>query len=266
MAFHLVCFFLQLLLLTTFLNFSFGRHFNVTSSRKAIEIGIGIGIGGGGGGGGGGGVSPSLPDRAVPVPLPRLPLHSQRADNTGLLSERSAVQRLPHAAEPRKHADGRLRRLQRIPARRPHRLRIRRPVARPRALPRQLQQLRGTVPDLSGLRFFYELDVSNNKLTGAFPADVLSLNNATFLDLRFNGPFPEQQQLHGAAPADLGLTPAQYLTLANNKFAGPIPSSIGQAANTLLEVLFLNNLLSGCLPYEIGLLKKATVFDAGRTC
>lgn len=79
-------------------------------------------------------------------------------------------------------------------------------------------------------------------------AQVLFLNNNNFT---------------GQLPAELGFTPAQYLTLANNKFTGPIPSSIVHAANTLLEVLFLNNQLSGCLPFEIGLLRKATVFDAG---
>ena len=32
---------------------------------------------------------------------------------------------------------------------------------------------------------------------------------------------------------------------------------------TLVQVLFLNNHLSGCLPYEIGFLKIVTVFDVG---
>lgn len=64
-------------------------------------------------------------------------------------------------------------------------------------------------------------------------------------------------------PDTLGQTPAKYITLANNKFTGCIPRSIGQAKDTLLEILFLNNSLSGCLPYEIGYLHKATVFDAG---
>ncbi|KAL2477280.1 Leucine-rich repeat (LRR) family protein [Forsythia ovata] len=56
------------------------------------------------------------------------------------------------------------------------------------------------------------------------------------------------------------------LTLANNKFIGPIPKSIGlgQASKTLIEVLFLNNQLSGCLPCEIGLLGKTRVFDVSR--
>ncbi|CAA0819613.1 Uncharacterized protein SHERM_17988 [Striga hermonthica] len=53
-----------------------------------------------------------------------------------------------------------------------------------------------------------------------------------------------------------------YLTLANNKFYGPIPPGISRALSGLSEILLLNNSLSGCLPYELGLLKDAVVFDA----
>ncbi|KAI4298486.1 hypothetical protein L6164_032038 [Bauhinia variegata] len=63
-------------------------------------------------------------------------------------------------------------------------------------------------------------------------------------------------------PNNLGDTRVLYLTLANNKFTGPIPPSIGKAP-LLIEVLLLNNQLTGCLPYEIGLLKQLTLFDAG---
>lgn len=137
----------------------------------------------------------------------------------------------------------------------------------------------GTVPDLTKLQFFYELDLSNNKLTGAFPTNVLPLVNLTFLDLRFNqfsGHVPSSvfgipldvlfinnNNFEQALPTDLGRTTAAYLTLANNRFTGPLPRSIGNARDTLIEVLFLNNRLTGCLPYEIGLLGNATVFDAG---
>ncbi|KAI6699271.1 hypothetical protein NL676_013595 [Syzygium grande] len=137
----------------------------------------------------------------------------------------------------------------------------------------------GRIPvKISKIKYFYELDLSNNKLQGAFPMSVLGATNLTFLDLRFNsliGPIPPQvftldlqvlflnnNYFTGTIPENLGRTPVSYLTLANNKFTGPIPRSIGQASKTLLEVLFLNNKLSGCLPYEIGLLKKTTIFDA----
>ncbi|KAA8536218.1 hypothetical protein F0562_028696 [Nyssa sinensis] len=138
----------------------------------------------------------------------------------------------------------------------------------------------GTIPKtITKLRYFYELDLSNNNLDGKFPNDVLSATNLTFLDLRFNsfaGLVPPQvftldldvlfindNNFLQTLPDNLGSTPAIYLTLANNKFVGPIPGSIGQASKTLREVLFLNNFLSGCLPCEIGLLKEATVLDVG---
>ncbi|RLM75135.1 uncharacterized protein C2845_PM15G13610 [Panicum miliaceum] len=140
----------------------------------------------------------------------------------------------------------------------------------------------GAVPALGGLQYFYELDLSNNRLAPApFPADVLGLTNATFIDIRFNSfygelpagvfcRFPRIQaifvnnnQFSGSLPDNIGQSPVNYLSLANNRFTGEIPRSIARNAGTLLEVLFLNNSLSGCLPYEVGLLEKATVIDAG---
>ncbi|PON40824.1 LRR domain containing protein [Parasponia andersonii] len=127
------------------------------------------------------------------------------------------------------------------------------------------------------IRFLYELDLSNSKLTGEFPYQVLSAINLTFLDLRFNqfyGRVPREvfnldvqvifinnNYFDQSLPDNLGSTPALYLTFANNRFTGQIPSSIGRARN-LLEVLFLKNQFSGCLPYEIGFLNKLTLFDA----
>ena len=136
----------------------------------------------------------------------------------------------------------------------------------------------GDIPkDISKNPYFYELDLSNNKLCGRFPYEVLAAKNLTFLDLRFNnfdGTVPPEvftldvdvlfinnNRFQQNLPSSLGSTPALYLTLANNMFTGPIPRTIGQASETLLEVLFLGNNLTGCLPSEIGLLKKATVFD-----
>ena len=50
---------------------------------------------------------------------------------------------------------------------------------------------------------------------------------------------------------------------SQQQIVGPITWSIGRALKTLVEVLFLNNQLSGYLPYEIGFLKIATAFDVG---
>ncbi|KAJ0229201.1 Leucine-rich repeat-containing protein, partial [Hirschfeldia incana] len=128
------------------------------------------------------------------------------------------------------------------------------------------------------LKYLYELDLSNNKLTGDFPASVLKATNLTFLDLRFNafsGSVPRQvfnldldvlfinnNNLVQKLPPNLGSITALYLTFANNRFIGPIPDSIGDI-KYLQEVLFLNNQLTGCLPYQIGKLNQATVFDVG---
>ncbi|XP_040997056.1 uncharacterized protein At4g06744-like [Juglans microcarpa x Juglans regia] len=133
--------------------------------------------------------------------------------------------------------------------------------------------------NINQLRYLYELDLSNNKFPGGFPSSVIGATNLTFVDLRYNtyaGAVPaplfnidtdvlfiNNNGFNQTIPATLGNTPALFLTLANNKFAGTIPRSIGRAWNTLLEALFLNNRLTGCLPFEIGYLIKATVLDVG---
>ncbi|KAL9291958.1 putative leucine-rich repeat domain superfamily [Arabidopsis thaliana] len=134
----------------------------------------------------------------------------------------------------------------------------------------------GSVPNFSKLKYLFELDLSNNKLSGEFPSSVLKATNLTFLDLRFNsfsGSVPPQvfnldldvlfinnNNLVQRLPENLGSITALYLTFANNRFTGPIPGSIGDI-KSLQEVLFLNNKLTGCLPYQIGNLNRATVFD-----
>ena len=137
----------------------------------------------------------------------------------------------------------------------------------------------GDLPDLTHLRYFYELDLSNNAFSGAFPTAVPPLGGLLFLDLRFNGfagevpppvfgisleaLFLNNNAFTGRIPDTFGTTTAQYLVVANNHFTGPIPKSIFNVSGTLSEVLFLNNDFSGCLPYEIGLVEGLTVFDAG---
>ncbi|XP_057721684.1 uncharacterized protein At4g06744-like [Arachis stenosperma] len=138
----------------------------------------------------------------------------------------------------------------------------------------------GTItPQISKLPYLYELDLSNNQLSGPFPLAVLGMETLTFLDIRFNlfsGAVPPQiftQNLqvlfinnnifNQSLPDNLGSTHILLLTLANNKFNGPIPTSLPKALATLTEVLLLNNQLTGCLPYEIGYLQEATVFDVG---
>lgn len=139
----------------------------------------------------------------------------------------------------------------------------------------------GEIPnDISSQKIpnLFELDLSNTKYVGGFPKAVLGATNLTYLDLRFNqieGPvdpkvftldldvlFLNNNYFSGKIPENFGQTAALFITLANNKFTGEIPKSIGQAKGNILEVLFFNNQLSGCLPYEIGMLQYASVFDA----
>jgi hypothetical protein len=112
--------------------------------------------------------------------------------------------------------------------------------------------LTGNTPCVNNNIYFYELDLSNNKLNGSFPQNSIQ-RNLTFFDLRFNsyyGSVPSQvfsdlpyaiaiflnnNKFSGYLPSNLGFSPVQYLSLANNMFTGPIPSSIGHAKK-LLEV------------------------------
>ncbi|KAL0545607.1 hypothetical protein IC582_015496 [Cucumis melo] len=138
----------------------------------------------------------------------------------------------------------------------------------------------GTIStNIAKLPYLYELDVSNNQLSGPFPTAVIGMNSLTFLDLRFNfftGSVPPQvfvqdldfllinnNNFMQSLPDSLSITHILYLTLANNKFSGPIPGGIVKALTSLTEVLLLNNSLTGCLPYELGSLDEAIVFDAG---
>ncbi|XP_021823932.1 uncharacterized protein At4g06744-like [Prunus avium] len=134
-------------------------------------------------------------------------------------------------------------------------------------------------PKIANLKYLYELDISNNNFFGPFPTALLTMNSLSFLDIRFNsftGSVPPQifkktldvlfinnNKFTLKLPDNLGATPARYLTLANNNFTGPIPKSIGSASSTLIEALLMNNLITGCVPYELGFLKDATLFDAG---
>ncbi|GAV81345.1 Pkinase domain-containing protein/LRR_1 domain-containing protein/LRR_8 domain-containing protein, partial [Cephalotus follicularis] len=138
----------------------------------------------------------------------------------------------------------------------------------------------GTIsPNIAKLPYLYELDISNNQFSGPFPTAVVGMDGLTFLDIRFNffdGSVPPQiftQNLEAlfinnndfmlTLPDNIGSTHILYLTLANNKFNGPLPGGIFKALSFLTEVLFLNNRLTGCIPYEIGYLREAIVFDAG---
>uniref|UniRef100_A0A0E0E8Y9 Leucine-rich repeat-containing N-terminal plant-type domain-containing protein n=1 Tax=Oryza meridionalis TaxID=40149 RepID=A0A0E0E8Y9_9ORYZ len=151
----------------------------------------------------------------------------------------------------------------------------------------------GDIPSLSELGYLYELNVAkdvpihpaSNYIAGGSGVDIHRGNcfgailNFTFhlrtRDMKGwgKGMIPgatdaktlllNYNNLPGPLPADLGLSKLSHLALANNKLTGPIPPSISNLQDSLLEVLLLNNQLSGCLPHELGMLTKTAVIDAG---
>jgi hypothetical protein len=83
----------------------------------------------------------------------------------------------------------------------------------------------GAVPSLRSLQYFYELNLSNNKLApAAFPTDVLGLTNATFVDIRFNS-------FHGKLPTGIFCSfPKVEAIFINNNFTsswGACPPTSG---------------------------------------
>ncbi|KAK4759169.1 hypothetical protein SAY87_022300 [Trapa incisa] len=136
----------------------------------------------------------------------------------------------------------------------------------------------GTIPfSFRDLKLLYELDVSNNKLSGGFPNVILWIPSLKYFDIRFNqysGTIPTEvfdlkldalfinnNNFTSAFPKNIGNFQGSVIVLANNNFGGCLPSSISKMAATLNEVVFINSGLTGCLPPEIGSLTQVTVFD-----
>ena len=89
------------------------------------------------------------------------------------------------------------------------------------------------------------LDLSDNNLTGAIPAQLGSLARLTTLDLSDNN-------LTGAIPAQLG-NPARLTTLnlSDNNLTGAIPAQLGNPAR-LTTLDLSDNRLSGAIPSTLG--------------
>ncbi|KAL2479926.1 Leucine-rich repeat (LRR) family protein [Abeliophyllum distichum] len=137
----------------------------------------------------------------------------------------------------------------------------------------------GTVPEsFKEFTYLTELDLSNNRFSGPFPITTLYIPNLKYLDLRFNsfsGPIPEDlfnkqqldaiflnnNQFDSELPQNLGNSPASVVNLANNKFTGNIPFSLGYIGSRVREILFLNNQLTGCIPEGVGLWSDLQVLD-----
>ncbi|XP_028751890.1 receptor-like protein EIX1 [Neltuma alba] len=83
--------------------------------------------------------------------------------------------------------------------------------------------LRGQIPDLSGYRNLWRLDLSNNKLKGSIPEWLGQLDSLTILDLSNNS-------FHSSIPSNLLNTSAslEYLDASFNDLNGPLPNILGQ--------------------------------------
>ncbi|KAM3399449.1 hypothetical protein ACQJBY_004688 [Aegilops geniculata] len=150
----------------------------------------------------------------------------------------------------------------------------------------------GDIPRLTGLAYLYNLNVGGEDIqvqqhrpdlnlygtTGGNLGCVMAKLNFTFHvgtdpGIKGGSIIPgatdakavllNYNHLSGPLPANLGFSKLSYLALANNKLTGPIPPSVAHMQDSLLEVLLLNNQLSGCLPNELGMLTKTAVIDAG---
>lgn len=72
--------------------------------------------------------------------------------------------------------------------------------------------------------------------------------------------FLNDNAFSGLIPDTVGSTPVRYLTLANNKFQGRIPTAIGRAKN-LEEIVLSGNQISSPLPDDIASIKNLTLLD-----
>ncbi|XP_047088845.1 leucine-rich repeat extensin-like protein 6 [Lolium rigidum] len=137
----------------------------------------------------------------------------------------------------------------------------------------------GTLPDsLRSLHLLHEIDVSNNQLSGNFPSQLLCLPNVQYVDIRFNnfcGEVPaavfekkidalfiNNNHFEFTLSESFSKSTASVIVLANlPRLGGCLPSSIGDMAGTLNELILLNSGISSCIPPEIGKLDKLTVLD-----
>ncbi|RLM91189.1 Leucine-rich repeat receptor-like protein kinase PXL2 [Panicum miliaceum] len=125
----------------------------------------------------------------------------------------------------------------------------------------------GPFPDaaVGGLAGLTHLDVSNNSITGVFPAAMYRCSALQYLDV-------SQNYLGGELPADIGFRLGTNLTaliLSGNGFNGTIPASLSGLGN-LQHLKLDNNRLVGAIPTELGKMTRLQTlwlannpFDAG---
>ena len=113
-------------------------------------------------------------------------------------------------------------------------------------------QLTGAIPaELGNLTKLELLSLYDNQLTGAIPAEVGDLSNLTELYL-------DRNQLTGEIPAELGsLTSLKGLSLYRNQLTGEIPAELG-SLTSLRHLSLSGNQLTGEIPAELGNLTNLT--------
>ncbi|RMZ68423.1 leucine-rich repeat-containing 40 [Pyrenophora seminiperda CCB06] len=101
------------------------------------------------------------------------------------------------------------------------------------------------------------LDLRFNNFHGPLPAEVYT-KLSQIKDLILNN-----NAFTGTITDSIGAFPGEVLSLANNKFTGPIPSTLAKATG-LNEFVVLGNQLTGSIPTGLGALKKLKVFDVSQ--
>ncbi|KAL7246591.1 hypothetical protein ACSBR2_001651 [Camellia fascicularis] len=107
--------------------------------------------------------------------------------------------------------------------------------------------LQGDIPkeiaQLQGLTF---VQLGRNSLSGTIPAGIYNISSISMFEMYHN-------QLHGYIPSDIGLSlpNLKHLGLAENRFIGPLPTSLSNASGLQQIGLFLNDFV-GPIPRDLG--------------
>ncbi|XP_026656656.2 receptor kinase-like protein Xa21 [Phoenix dactylifera] len=126
----------------------------------------------------------------------------------------------------------------------------------------QGNQFHGPIPvslcNASGLQM---LDLSNNSFSGLVPSNLGSLQNLSDLNIGWN-----QLQAHdwSVFSSLTNCSVLETLILAQNKFEGRLPSSVGNLSTQLAWLSIGDNQISGPIPAEIGNLVSLTVLFLDR--